>query len=480
MTPTDEQVAAITMAQTGDSLAVEALAGAGKTSTLDLIAREMPARIGTYVAFNKSIVTEATAKFPRNVKASTAHSLAFRAVGRIYSNRLNAPRMRSSDVGRILRAERIQIKSSAGVKFLTAAQIGSLATRSVGAFCMSADDQPGPQHVPWMRGLAPTKDEEIRVNRFLREQIAKFLPAYWHDLQQHEGRLPFSHNCYLKLWQLARPYMPTDFILLDEAQDTNPVLWDVLAHQDHAQLMIVGDRHQSIYGWNGAVDIVTQSLEEGIARHHAVLSQSFRFGPAIAEIANIVLRLLDSTVLVRGTEGIDSKIGHIEYPDAVLCRTNAGVVGQLIRRLASGQKCAMLGGADDVVAFIRGAQSLQNKVPTEHPDLMCFGSWTEVLEYVKQDETGSDLKVVVTLVDTYGPDALLAALSNVVDEASAEVVLSTAHKAKGREWNKVTLGDDFMPSFGDAQAEELRLLYVACTRAKRELDIDAVDAFDGA
>lgn len=67
----------------------------------------------------------------------------------------------------------------------------------------------------------------------------------------------------------------------------------------------------------------------------------------------------------------------------------------------------------------------------------------------------------------------------------ATVILSTVHKAKGSEWDVVELCDDFpitrssnRPKFGGSQAldkklcEEANILYVAITRAKRELRID--------
>ena len=68
--------------------------------------------------------------------------------------------------------------------------------------------------------------------------------------------------------------------------------------------------------------------------------------------------------------------------------------------------------------------------------------------------------------------------------AAAERVLATAHKAKGLEWPRVRLADDF-PSLEELHAldqnglpyltheerdQELHLLYVAATRARRRLE----------
>lgn len=55
-------------------------------------------------------------------------------------------------------------------------------------------------------------------------------------------------------------------------------------------------------------------------------------------------------------------------------------------------------------------------------------------------------------------------------EASADVVISTAHKSKGREWQSVQLAGDFPDEAAGSDAE-LRLLYVAATRGRLELDV---------
>src|SRR5690606_13167694 len=65
---------------------------------------------------------------------------------------------------------------------------------------------------------------------------------------------------------------------------------------------------------------------------------------------------------------------------------------------------------------------------------------------------------------------------------SLDVIVSTAHKAKGLEWDRVRIGDDFKGPKQDTETgelvmpdpEELRLAYVAVTRARRELDPGAL------
>ena len=87
-TPTSEQQAIIDAYKSGGNLVVEAGAGTGKTSTLRLLAAAAPGRRGIYVAYNRAIADDAKRSFPANVTCATAHSLAFRAVGRRFAHRL--------------------------------------------------------------------------------------------------------------------------------------------------------------------------------------------------------------------------------------------------------------------------------------------------------------------------------------------------------------------------------------------------------
>ena len=88
---------------------------------------------------------------------------------------------------------------------------------------------------------------------------------------------------------------------------------------------------------------------------------------------------------------------------------------------------------------------------------------------------GSDLKTLVKLVDDHGTNVLSQAVNSLTSIDNADYVISTAHKAKGLEWGRVQLDDDFYydvtTNAVKISPEELRLLYVACTRAQSNLDI---------
>lgn len=470
-TPTDEQQHALDLFSTGKNLAIEARAGTGKTSTLVLLAQSTTRR-GQYLAFNRSIVTEAGSKMPGNVVCNTAHSLAYRAVGVRYKQRLEAPRVKSAQVARWLGLDPFVVSFGTQRKVLQPGYLAGLVMRSIGRFCQTADDAPNRSHVPYVDGidLPSPLGRTFGNNNELAAILEPALVAAWADLRERDGRLRFAHEHYLKLWQLSRPYVDADFILFDEAQDANPVMLDVVQRQaSHAQLVFVGDSEQQIYEFTGAVNALARIRERG--GETAALSQSFRFGPAIADVANFVLGRLGADPLVDGSPDVASVVDVTADPDAVLCRTNARAMTALFAETAAGRRAHLFGGGREVADFARAALSLEATGWTPHPELSCFGSWKEVQEYVAQDAQGGELKLLVELVDEFGAQIILDAIDNMPSERDADVVISTAHKAKGREWPAVKIADDFPSEPDEISDGELRLLYVAATRARLVLDV---------
>ena len=93
--------------------------------------------------------------------------------------------------------------------------------RTVTRFCHTADEAITRHHVPRLRGLEDTRP--ARPAR--RPHRVPFARKAWADLQNpDDGAVRFDHDHYLKIWALTEPRIDADFLLLDEAQDTNPVV----------------------------------------------------------------------------------------------------------------------------------------------------------------------------------------------------------------------------------------------------------------
>ena len=126
------------------------------------------------------------------------------------------------------------------------------------------------------------------------------------------------------------------------------------------------------------------------------------------------------------------------------------------------------------------------------PYLRSFGSFDELVGLAEASEE-PELRQLVRVVCGYGHqiprliEDIRSRHTDVPKHAWADfdgIYFCTAHKAKGREWPKVRIAADFPTSReeevadGDAAAtrkppspEEIRLAYVAVTRAKLRLDV---------
>ncbi|HFO5314304.1 TPA: UvrD-helicase domain-containing protein, partial [Escherichia coli] len=118
-------------------------------------------------------------------------------------------------------------------------------------------------------------------------------------------------------------------ILFDEAQDANPVTTALVLGQK-CRVILVGDRYQQIYRFRGANNALSHPALKNADR--LWLTQSFRFGPAVARMANLLLQREGETREVKGCGGDDEVLlkcharEHLQGHYTVLSRTVAGVI----------------------------------------------------------------------------------------------------------------------------------------------------------
>jgi|GEM_PF-623641 len=479
-TPTAEQQAILDAYATGGSLRIEAGAGTGKTSTLKLMANAQPGRRMLYLVYNAAAAKDARQSMPKNVDACTAHAFAMRSLRGSQNpqvtavlSRLRAPRVPNSQIGEQLGVRR-PLDLGPGMQALQPAGLVALARATLTAWCHSGDDEITEGHVPAILGASP--DAQAAAGT----EIAAMARKLWEDATSPTGQGRTDHDHYLKLYALSHPAWGDryDVTATDESQDLNPVLVTMLGPQQAGshQLVVVGDRAQTLYAWRGAVD----AMDRFPADHVLQLTQSFRFGPVIAHEANKWLTAIDANLRLSGTPSARSRVTNLDHADAVLCRTNATGMSHLIEGQRQGRTTALSGGGADIRRFAEAAEQLKTTGQTWLPELMAFKSWPAVQDFVAHDG-GGDLASMVNLIDTYGERVVTAAVDACVDEADASLVVSTAHRAKGREWKTVKIADDFpTPIDGkDLSKSEGMLAYVAVTRARGQLDRGSLGWIDG-
>jgi F-box protein 18 (helicase) len=304
-----------------------------------------------------------------------------------------------------------------------------------------------------------------------------------------EDRIGMLHDGYLKLYQLKEPQLSFDCILLDEAQDINPVTSTIIMSQTRPgrrlktpSIILVGDSHQQIYSFRGARD----TLNSIRTTKTFYLTRSFRFDNKIATVANMVLQSFKSEQ--RSVIGTPS--GNGEKPKwnpknyTVIARTNGAVFDKAVQ-LSNTLKIGFVGGIkgyrlnrikDIYYLFASHHEKIADKY------IKRFSQYQDLKAYARAVED-IELMSICKVVDTYKfsiPNLVKLISEKTVEVKEAEVLLTTVHKAKGLEWQNVHLMSDF-PSFVENKSiinansldpDEFNLVYVAITRTKSRLRFD--------
>lgn len=466
MQPNYEQQAIIDAFLAGrGSLAINALAGTGKTTTLKMASTAAPGKRIQYIAFNRSIADDAREKMPRNVEVSTMHSLAYRAIqpdrGRLEM------RLNGGYVARSLDVADQRVQMGHGGFDVSAASIGSMALETVLRFCNSGDNDLQHGHVPSWKRVYEVAPAEIDRDTTLKDLVFRLSVKIWCLMRDRKSQFPITHDTYLKLWALAMGQIKSDVIFFDEAQDASGVFLQVLSgqHPDR-RIVFVGDQNQQIYAWRGAVD----ALQRINADERLYLTRSYRFGQDLADQANRMLRCLGETHLLIG-EGSGRAV---DGSKAILCRTNARAIATFCETPG-----ASLVGGREFLTLVRSLSNLiEGRGSGSTGAFALFPSYADLVEYAYCTPDGADLKPLLDLVERLGIQEVLTRLErSVLDGRSDGPVVSTIHKAKGREWDTVKIEDDWRIPKKEMRQDEMRLMYVALTRGRCRVDARDVLTF---
>lgn len=465
MKPNAEQQAIIDVFLAGGgSLAINALAGTGKTTTLKMAASAAPGKRIQYIAFNRSIADDAQAKMPRNVEVSTMHALAYRAMqpdrGRLEM------RLNGGYVARTLDVADQRVQMSHGGFDISAASIGGMAIETVSRFCNSDENDLVQRHVPSWSRVYEVASAEIDQDAALKDAVFRLAVKIWGLMRDRKSQFPITHDTYLKLWAMAMGQVKTDVIFFDEAQDASGVFLQVLSNQHpDRRIVFVGDQNQQIYAWRGAVD----ALQRIRADKRLYLTRSYRFGQGIADQANRMLRCLGETHLLIG----DGSGRSVDGSEAILCRTNARAIATFCETPGA----TLVGGRE----FLTLVRSLANLIEGRGSAgaFALFPSYADLIDYAYGAPDGADLKPLLDLVERLGIQEVLTRLErSVLDGGRSDgPVVSTIHKAKGREWDCVRLENDWKNPKNKGRADEMRLMYVALTRGRCVVDASAVKGY---
>ena len=207
-----------------------------------------------------------------------------------------------------------------------------------------------------------------------------------------------------------------------------------------------------------------------------MLSKSFRFGQSIADLAS---RIIANKITISGADK-PSKISRVTAPKyTMLFRTNQGLIEKAIALVQENKRILCDGNIANFKAMLSSCVALHrgNNKGVFHEDIKRYSSWSDFMTDAAEDpELLRIAKVVESGKSKVYMDAL-EKIATISTEAKGhvphyDILLTTAHKSKGKEWDSVIIGDDFdLKTILKSETEEgydqqeVNLFYVACTRA---------------
>jgi ATP-dependent DNA helicase RecQ len=300
-------------------------------------------------------------------------------------------------------------------------------------------------------------------------------------------------------------------LVIDEAQDMDEnefgLISAIMEHNEEMRVIAVGDDDQNIFEFRGASSKFLEKLiiEQGAVMYELV--ENYRSKSNLVDFTNrFVLRIsnrLKNTPIV-AVQGGNGKIKLVGYRS---CNLVVPLVNDILSEGLSGTTCVLTKTNEEALQITgllvkNGMQAkliqsndgfgLQNLL-----EVRFFLDQLDLTEgiYMISDEVWGNAKR--KLIDRFGNSLNLEVCINIIKDFEATnprnkyksdldiflreskledffgqnietIFVSTIHKAKGREFDNIFL---MLDQFNTGTDEALRQLYVAMTRAKRNLNI---------
>jgi superfamily I DNA/RNA helicase len=298
--------------------------------------------------------------------------------------------------------------------------------------------------------------------------------------------LPLLHK--MRMWQF-------DVVMVDEAQDTNAARRGLVRAmlKRGGRCIAVGDPAQAIYGFTGADSDSLELIKQDFDAVELPLTTTFRCPKAVVKFAQQWVDHIEAAD--EAPEGSVSEITlaafmarkDLNKTAAVLSRTNKPLVSLAFKLIRKRIPC-LIEGRDVGKGIVKlmqrwkvnSLEALERRLDTylarQMTRLLAQKKESRLAEIEDQVET---VRVIIEQCRAEGKHTLGDAIGYVEgmfgDKVKDRMVLSSIHKSKGREWDRVFWLDraNTCPSKWARQdwqqEQENNLCYVAATRSKDQL-----------
>lgn len=482
---------------------VEAVAGSGKTETIvrgaGLISGD-----GLFVAFNKSIARMLGDRLAHtSMTCKTVHSHGFAAVR--FANRGTRVEVDSAKYRNMVRTFEREVKKSE-----------SLFGRKLMNIELGAIDDDGFPRSTILRLLDLARLELVDADADEQGFADALLDlANHHALDLSDELVDFVATCVRRCMQtgkaqigtvdftdmvwlpIVNDYRPKTFawVFVDECQDISKAHLALIKKscRSGGRMLFVGDRRQAIYGFAGADAYSFQNIVDDTRATVLPLSVCYRCPSNVLDVARDYCPQIEARPdapagVVRETERADF-ISEAHEGDMVLCRVNAPLLSLCFSLIAEGISAAVRGRdigkglckvVDDVCKTIPNFDGFRESLSEWQDDQCRFArerfsdedAAEARCEYI--GDQAECIRIVLARSEAKDADALKNAIEDLFDDDNPSVVLSSVHKAKGLEAERVFIVEPNRLRRPRAKLpwmmeQERNLAYVAYTRAMAEL-----------
>lgn len=490
--PSPEQEAVYRWVQDGDgNLVLMAVAGSGKTTTLIKACELMNGRVAL-AAYNKRIADEISHKLVSaglgNVSAKTFHAFGMGMLNSQSKHRLEVNSFKVDDLLNNFVGENETEYRKTLMRLVSLSR-----NHAVEAAWSKADVSKWEKLIDHYSIPMYSDGDDYDL-----EDTLNIVCAVLEGCKALSDRvIDFDDMIWLPL-VLQTPTEQFDWVLVDEAQDTNPAR-RLLARKmlrSGGRAIFVGDPHQAIYGFTGADADALDIIRREFAASSLPLSVTYRCPRSVVSFAQQYVSHIQAastapagSVSSQTLEDFSKSLRSIQPTSAILCRNTRPLVSLAFELIRAGIACHVEGRdiGKSLLALtqrwkVQKASDLKHKLEAYRQKEV--SKLRERRKYAEAEAIDDRVETVICIIDQLNYEASVWDVKSFINklfddtpegQKAKRLTLSTVHKAKGREWPTVYLLDraNLMPSpyaTQDWQLEqENNLIYVAVTRAQERL-----------
>ena len=303
-------------------------------------------------------------------------------------------------------------------------------------------------------------------------------------------------------------------ILVHNCQDFNAAQLALLlmTRDKGGRTIFIGDKNQAIYGFSGADADSFDRIQAKTGATRLPLSICYRCAKSIVRLAQVIVPGIEPDV--NAPEGLVQSVGddndllqlaEDHYNDSgradqtllLLCRTNAPLIGAALALIRRGIPVTVK-GRDIGQQLARTIEDIAKLPDFAFADFPQFAKKYEAIRFLAlAGRDGMEMQIAAVqdiiascyaifsaakkqnLYDVSGMVSYVRSLFD--DNSDRQIILSSIHKAKGLEADRVgILSSDLMPhpmaKSGWQYRQEENLIYVAVTRARLELYLSGISS----